>query len=171
MPQLFHVSEDANIARFEPRDAAATETRFSGPAVWAMDLEHLPNYMVPRACPRVTYVCAANTSNADRDRFFGPSCAGRIIAIQFDWLTRALDTPIYAYELPPETFHCIDTHAGHYISRATVVPLAVRRIEQPLVEMLAHDVELRVVRDLLALHEQVMVSTFSFSSTRLRNLG
>lgn len=168
LSQLFHVSEEAGISRFEPRPVAATETRFEGPAGWAIDLEHLPNYLVPRDCPRVTFTGAPITKSDDRSRFFGPSQAKRIIASQARLAVQALETPEYGYELPPATFQRIDVHAGHFISLVVVVPLGVRRVEKPLAEMLAHDVELRVVRHLLALHEQVMRSTLSFSSTRLR---
>jgi hypothetical protein len=80
-----------------------------------------------------------------------------------------MTTPIYLYEMPPKTFECIDVHAGHYISRQSLAPGAIRKIANPLSEMLKHDVELRVEQDLLALHKVVAKSTLSFSSTRLRN--
>lgn len=155
--------------RFEPRPANAFDGRVSGEAVWAIDEEHLANYLVPRDCPRVTYVYGPETSEVDRLHFFGTSPTKRIIAIEARWLERAMSTPIYLYEMPPETFECIDDHAGHCISRHTVVPIGVRKIANPLSEMLKHDVELRVVKDLLGLHELVAKSTLSFSSTRLRN--
>lgn len=169
MARLFHVSEQPNISRFDPRPVNAFGSRVVGAAVWAIDEEHLPNYLVPRDCPRVTYVCNAQTSLADRQRFFGASNAKRIIAIEADWLERAMSQPIYLYEMPPTTFECIDAHAGHYISRQPIFPLGVRRIGNPIAEMLKHDVELRIVKDLPALHEAVVESTLSFSNTRLQN--
>jgi Family of unknown function (DUF6886) len=114
-------------------------------------------------------VCDTHTSAADRQHFFGASEAKRIITIEARWLRRAMTTPIYLYEMPAKTFECIDVHAGHYISRQSVAPGAIRKIANPLAEMLQHDVELRVVQDLLALHKAVAKSTLSFSSTRLRN--
>jgi hypothetical protein len=169
MQRLFHISDAPDIARFDPRPANAFDSRIVGAAVWAIDEEHLPNYLVPRDCPRVTYVCDVQTSTADRQQFFGASKAKRVVAIEARWLQRAMTTPIYLYEMPPDTFECIDVHAGHYISRQSLIPRAIRRIDNALSEMLKHDVELRVVRDLLALHEAVAKSTLSFSSTRLRN--
>jgi hypothetical protein len=169
MQRLFHVSEEPGIARFEPRPANTFDARVIGEAVWAIDEEHLPNYLVPRDCPRVTYVCGPQTSAVDREHFFGASKAMRIIAIEARWLESAMSTPIYLYEMAPETFECIDDHAGHYISRQSLVPLGTHKIINPLAEMLKHDVELRLVKDLLALHEAVARSTLSFSSTRLRN--
>jgi hypothetical protein len=170
MSPLFHISEVAGITCFDPRPANESDLRVTGDVVWAIDQEHLPNYLVPRECPRVTYVCGEQTSATDRQHFFGASNARRIIAIEAPWLARAMTTPIHLYEMPPETFECIDADAGHYITRQSIVPRGVRKIEDPLSEMLAHDVELRVVKDLHALHEKVAKSTLSFSSTRLRNL-
>jgi hypothetical protein len=169
MRRLFHISDEPGIARFDPRPANAFDSRVIGAAVWAIDEEHLPNYLVPRDCPRVTYVCDARTSTADRQHFVGASKAKRIVTIEARWLQRAMSTPIYLYEMPADSFECIDVHAGHYISRQSLAPLAIRKIGNPLAEMLQHDVELRVVQDLLALHEAVAKSTLSFSSTRLRN--
>jgi hypothetical protein len=169
MTRLFHVSEIPAIARFDPRPVNAFDSRVSGEAVWAIDDEHLPNYLVPRDCPRVTYVCHAQTLEDDRRYFFGPSKAKRIVAIEPRWLQRAMTTTIYIYEMPFDAFECIDTHAGHFISRRSVKPMDVREISNPLAEMLNHDVELRVVGDLLALQEAVAQSTLSFSSTKLQN--
>jgi hypothetical protein len=169
MSRLFHVSKQPNISRFDPRPVNAFDTRVLGEAVWAIDEEHLPNYLVPRDCPRVTYVCDAQTSLDDRQYFFGPSKAKRIIAIEAAWLERAMMESIFLYEMPPATFECIDAHAGHYVSRQSLSPLEVRRISNPLAEMLNHDVELRVVQKLRDLQDGVANSTLSFSSTRLQN--
>lgn len=169
MQRLFHVSDKPGIARFHPRPVNAFDPRVVGEAVWAIDEGHLPNYLVPRECPRVTYVCDARTSIRDRRYFFGPSKVKRIIAIEARWLMRAIDTAIYLYRMPAETFECIDEHAGHYIARQSLAPIEIREIDNPLLEMLAHDIELRIVKDLLALHDEVAKSTLSFSSTRLRN--
>jgi hypothetical protein len=167
--RLFHVSEEGAIARFDPRPVTAEEVRVNGSVVWAIDEAHLANYLLPRDCPRVTYVCSTETSDADRDRFFGISGAQRIIAIEPGWLERAMATPIYQYELPISNFECIDRDAGHYVARDAVVPLGVSRIGAPLAEMLKFEVELRVIKDLRALHAAVSRSTLSFSTTRLRN--
>jgi hypothetical protein len=49
--RLFHVSEQANIGRFDPRPSEFA----SVPVVWAIDDARLRNYLVPRDCPRVTF--------------------------------------------------------------------------------------------------------------------
>jgi hypothetical protein len=50
---LFHVSEEPGTERFEPRAPAGA----GDPVVWAIDAERLRNYLVPRECPHVTYLC------------------------------------------------------------------------------------------------------------------
>ena len=52
---LFHISEESDIARFEPR---ASEYA-TGLVVWAIDETRLCNYLLPRECPRVTYYAGA----------------------------------------------------------------------------------------------------------------
>jgi hypothetical protein len=44
---LFHISEESGIERFEPRPSQyAMEL-----VVWAIDADHLRNYLLPRECP------------------------------------------------------------------------------------------------------------------------
>jgi len=64
---LFHVSEQQGIELFEPRwsESAAKEV------VWAIDADHLRNYLVPRECPRVTYYAGPQTAKADVEQFLG----------------------------------------------------------------------------------------------------
>lgn len=169
MPRLFHVSEEPEIAIFEPRPVGGWDERVAGLAVWAIDEEHLPSYLLPRDCPRVTYACDATATAADRNFFFGPSRADRIIAIEPAWLEPATNTPIFLYAMRTRHFQLVDNHAGHFVSREAVRPIAVTKIENPLAELLKRDVEVRLVRDLLALHEAVAHSTLSYSSTKLRN--
>ena len=44
---VYHVSEEPGIELFEPRPIDASGDSF----VWAIDDEHLRNYLVPRECP------------------------------------------------------------------------------------------------------------------------
>ena len=57
--QLFyHVSEESNIAVFEPRLPPSPDSGVQGEVVWAIDQEHLPNYLLPRDCPRSDFQLA-----------------------------------------------------------------------------------------------------------------
>ena len=117
---LFHISEESDIARFEPR---ASEYA-TGLVVWAIDEGRLCNYLVPRDCPRVTYYAGADTTATDVDRFLGSSPA--VVAIESGWLERVRSTWLYCYHMPTETFECLDACAGYYVSRVPVIPHASR---------------------------------------------
>jgi hypothetical protein len=106
---LFHVSEEADIQRFDPRQSqSAIEV------VWATDADRLRNYMVPRECPRVTHYAGPQTTTADRERFLGSSTA--VLAIEEGWRERVRRCRLHRYYLPSHTFECIDECAGYFVS-------------------------------------------------------
>ena len=160
---LFHVSEESGIERFEPRPSEyATE-----PVVWAIDVERLRNYLVPRDCPRVTFYAGRETTDADAERFLGSSPA--VVAVESGWLERLRACRLYCYHLPPDTFECVDECAGYFVSRVPVVPASVEVFDDPVAELLRRGVELRFVPNLWALHDAVAASTLRFSIIRMRN--
>lgn len=160
---LYHLSENGTIERLEPRIPDAG----GDPLVWAIDAEHMRNYLVPRDCPRVTFYATDKTSLADREQFLGESRA--VIAVESAWLTRITQCRLYRYVLPNDTFSCVDPGAGYYVSRVTVVPTSVELIPDPLDELLRQGVEVRVLSSLWALHDTVAASTLQFSMIRMRN--
>jgi hypothetical protein len=162
---LFHVSEHAGIEIFEPRP----HTQFPEGVVWAIDDAHLHTYLLPRDCPRIAIIPKADTTEEDRLRFMGSTTAPAVLAIESSWLARAMQQRIFVYALPAATFTLEDAIAGHYVSRKAVTPIDMRAIDQPLLEMVQRDIELRVMPSLWALREAVVDSTLHFSITRMRN--
>jgi hypothetical protein len=160
---LYHVSEEADIARFEPRESGYTD----GPVVWAIDGERLRNYLVPRGCPRVTFYAGPQTTAEDAERFLGSSAA--VVAVESGWLERLRACRLYCYRLPAETFECLDEGAGYFVSRAAVEPVGVEVFDDPIGELLRRGVELRFVPSLWALHDAVAASSLQFSIIRMRN--
>ena len=160
---LFHLSEESNIQRLEPRVAVSGEE----PLVWAIDAEHVRNYLVPRDCPRVTFYRGPNTSNEDHTRFL--TAHGAVLAIESAWYDRLRDCRLFRYHLPPRSFTCIDAGAGYFVSREPVVPVQVEVIEDPLGELLRQGVEVRLLPSLWELHDAVASSTLQFSMIRMRN--
>jgi Family of unknown function (DUF6886) len=167
--RLFHVSEEKGIARFEPHEPPSMDAGVTGKVVWAIDEDHLPNYLLPRDCPRVTFRASERTSADDRARFIAPSRALRIIAVESGWLERIKSCRLFAYELPADTFELADASAGYWISRTAVVPTNVVEIADPLAEMERHRGELRALPDLWPLRDAVVASTLDFSIIRMRN--
>jgi hypothetical protein len=160
---LFHVSEESGIERFEPRPSSYTDD----PVVWAIDADHLRNYLLPRDCPRVTYDAGSATTAADMERFLGSSLA--VIAVESAWLDRLRSCRLYCYHMPPQTFECIDESAGYYVSRGSVVPTLVQVVDDLLTALLERGVELRFVPNLWPLRDAVVSSTLRYSIIRMRN--
>jgi hypothetical protein len=167
---VFHLSENPTIERFDPRPAPSTNpTAPAGEMVWAVGSEQLPNYLLPRDCPRVTFYVREHTTAEDAARLMLGTGARRVVAIETGWLERVRRCRLYRYDLPGATFEPVDEGAGHYISRASVTPLRVVPIEDLLAELTSHDVELRVMPSLWKLRDAVVDSTIQFSIIRWRN--
>jgi hypothetical protein len=160
---LFHVSEQRDIDRFEPRASEAGTV----PVVWAIDADRLRNYLVPRDCPRVTFYIGPHTTSADRERFL-PSSAAAVVVEQ-RWVERMRSCRLYCYHLPSDTFECADECAGYFVSRVAVVPVCVEILDDPFAELRRRGVDLRVVPNLWPLRDAVASSTLQFSIIRMRN--
>jgi hypothetical protein len=159
---VYYVSEEPDIRVFEPRLVSGGE-----PLVWAIDDEHLRNYLVPRECPRVTLYAGPDTSASDRERFLGTSTA--VVAIESGWVERIRSCRLFCYHLPADTFENIDTTAGYLVSRVAVEPLKIEVIDDPMSAIAHRGVELRVLSELWTLHDAVVESSLEFSIIRWRN--
>lgn len=142
--KLYHFSEDDGILSFAPH---APDHRDDVDAyVWAIDEEHAPIYYLPRDCPRACFWPGANTTDEDRERWFGGIDARMVIAVESGWLERIRSTTLYRYEMPAESFtlHLNDTSAGHWVSQETISPLSVEPVGDLLDALAASNVELRI---------------------------
>lgn len=166
MARLFHVSDDPHIATFVPRPSEIFPNL--GPVVWAVDEPHLPNYLLPRDCPRITFEATNGTSAADRERF-GARESGRVVIIETTWLPVVNSATLHLYELPTDPFELNDQSAGYWVSRAEVVPRSVSRISDLPTAIVKRGAELRIVKSLWELHDEVTHSTLNFSIIRMRN--
>jgi hypothetical protein len=160
---LFHISEESGIERFEPRASQYTNEF----VVWAIDRDRLPNYLVPRDCPRVTYYAGPETTPDDVERFLGSSSA--VVAVESCWMDRLRSCRLYCYHMPAESFECIDKGAGYFVSRVSVEPVHVEIFDDPIAELLRRGVELRFVPNLWLLKDAVVASSLQFSLIRMRN--
>lgn len=169
MTALYHASEDGGIQCFEPRPPKEAEWVSLGNVVWGIDHERLPNYLLPRECPRICFAPGPDSCPEDIERLMGPVVPSRIIAIEASWLDRALRTPLYLYELPADSFRPVDANAGYHVSSEAVTPHTVRLIDSPLEERRRRSVEVRVLPSLWPLRDAVVRSSLQFSCIRLRN--
>ncbi|HVH51184.1 MAG TPA: hypothetical protein VM690_03495 [Gaiellaceae bacterium] len=161
---LWHVSEDATIARFEPhhRPGHTLDEKL----VWTIDTRHLPLYWFPRECPRATYWAVSTTSDEDVDAFLGGERNRRVHVVEPGWLEPMRTTRVLAYQLPSETFERWDRF---WISRAPVEPLEIVELGDLVALHARAGIELRADDDLLRLWERVTASSLDFSGIRLRN--
>jgi hypothetical protein len=136
--------------------------------VWAIDEPHLPNYLLPRNCPRVTFGIGPETSAADRERF-GVGGATRVVVIEAAWLHRVMACTLFLYEMPEEGFELLDASAGYFVRYEPAAPKAIRRVDNLPQEITDRGAELRVVRRLWELHDAVARSSLEFSMIRMLN--
>jgi hypothetical protein len=170
MERLFHVSDQADIQRFEPRvSPSVNEVVQDDKVVWAIAESLLHNYLFPRDCPRVTFYAGEQTTQEDRERLWQTSTAKHIVAIESCWVSNMLTETLYGYVLPDETFEKTDDIARYYISRKAVEPISVIVFNNLFLELSRRDVEVRILPSLWALRDAVVNSTVNFSIIRMRN--
>lgn len=168
-PRLFHISEQAGIALFEPRPAPRRDAYPNDLMVWAVDESHLANYLLPRDCPRVTFAAGMQSNPADVVSLMGPGQPARVIAVESCWLSRIHEQRLIRYEFDPQPFQLQDGIAGYWVTRLPVRPIAESLIANVLEELLRHSVEMRIMPSLWKLREAVIRSTLEFSIIRMRN--
>lgn len=165
--KLYHISDKPGIKRFDPRPAPSKSVKQKGLMVWAIDYEHLHNYLLPRDCPRVTFFASEDSDPKDIEKLMGGTSASHVVAIEARWLPEVQKQCLYQYEFDSEGFTCVDQVAGYWISRKPVIPIAEAKIDNVLSALLEHDVELRIMPYLWKLRETVINSTLGYSVIRM----
>lgn len=152
MTRLFHVSENSEIPRFEPRPVPSTDAGVTGLAVWAVDEIHLPNYLLPRDCPRVTFANGLQ----------------RVVVVENSWKKRIEQCTLWLYEFPNVNFQLVDAGAGYYISRETIIPKSKTKIKNLFDELRLRKAEVRFLPHLWDIRDEITQSGVEFSIIRFR---
>jgi hypothetical protein len=161
LSELFHVSDRFDIARCEPRSIGD-----GPPLVWAVDADHLVNYLVPRDCPRVCFRARPESSEADRALLDG---AFSVVGIEAAWEQRVLSSRLAVYTLPNPSFESADETAGYWTSRVAVEPKRCEALSDLPAEIELRHGRLVVVPSLWPLFDRVEASSLKFSMIRMRN--
>ena len=161
------MSDHPEIDRFDPRPVPAPDAGVDGLAVWAVAESHLPNYLLPRDCPRICFRASDATNQRDQARFL--LGAERVVAFEQSWLERVRTTSLTLYEMPRAPFQEVLPEAGYWIARETVVATTRIRVDDLLQALVDHHVEVRILDDFWTLRDAVIASTLQFSIIRTRN--
>lgn len=167
--KLFHVSEDPNIHEFVPRLPLRDDLDKSIGLVWAIDEKRLPNFLLPRDCPRVCYYVGENTLQADIDKYFSSKTVSHVIAIEHNWIKRIKDTTLYVYEFSSNDFKLQDEIAGYYVATTTQIPIRIHCINDLFFELSKRNIEIRILDHLFDIAESVKHSSLNWSLCRMKN--
>lgn len=155
MPQdLFHVSENPNISEFIPLPPPNKEAGVEGDAVWTISDKELENYMLPRDCPRICY-------RDDQGK--------KTIIIEKAWIEKINQTTLYLYKFDSGLFKEIDSIAGYWISRKSVKPKEVVKLNNLIETIKSKDINLKILDNLHDEKEHVIKNFKHFSVIRFRN--
>jgi len=167
--KLYHVSEEPVIEVFIPRPSPQAYDKITGNVVFAVSDEMLHNYLLPRECPRVTYFAKEDSMQSDIDEFIGSSTKKYFINIEEGWFERVIQSILYLYELPTESFELLDEGAGYYISYETIKPIDIYIVSDAIYEIEKRNTEIRTLPSLKQLAERISRSSLQFSIIRLRS--
>jgi hypothetical protein len=173
LPRLFHFSEAGDIDAFDPKPVQVPTERkpgeewLNGSLVWAVDELRQATYTFPRDCPRILLWLTDTTNEADREAWWGDRSCSMIAHVEWRWLDRIRDQVLFRYELPAETF-LSTSDDWMWVSKQSVEPVAVERLDDLLGALRAQGVELRVMESLGPLRA-VWDSSLHASGIRLRN--
>ncbi len=159
--KLFHVSEEANIEVFVPRIPIRKDMDKSKGLVWALTEAHLPQFLTPRECPRVTYRINDKTSQEDIEKYFSSS-SRYCVTIEHGWYKTMASTTLYVYEFSAKNFY-FDDCAGFYVSDKTEKPISITQYDDLFGELFERNVEIRIINNLWHLADQVKKSTLQYS--------
>ena len=158
--RLFHFSEEAGIAEFEPIDGS----------VWAINNEMAVNYLLPRDCPRVTFGIGDATSAVDASGFQAMARGfRRVIAIENGWVESVLSTKLTRYEFGEAGFHLQDETAGYWTSPDRQIPIGSTLIENLEAAIRSEGGLLIAAASIWPLVDQVTDSTLRYSVIRQSN--
>lgn len=129
--------------------------------VWAVDETRLPNYLLPRECPRVCWA----TPPAQHSLLSSP--AARVIVVEHQWLSRLLQAALNVHQLDSANFTLLDATAGYWVSERTARVRDVRQVDDCLTALGQHDIEVRLTASLWPYVDAVVAGGGDFSAIRM----
>ena len=165
---LFHISEENDIEVFEPRKPVRPDMQNSPAFVWAINEACLPNYLMPRDCPRVAFHVNESTTKADKRKHLS-SVSDHVIAIESRWFEKMKNTTLYLYEFDSADFYLQDEIAGYYVSEKTQNPISKMILTDLFEELFRRNIELRILPEIITLRDEIINTSFAWSMCRMVN--
>lgn len=172
---LFHFGDAGHLRVFRPRPVLRPSRRGSGsalgrawlngPLVWAIDPEHAPLYLFPRACPRILLWRGPLTTPEDGARV--PAGARMLALVEEAWRPAHGSGRIYRYAFARRGWRDV-SDAGMWVSRQAQRPIGRVEIRDMPAALAAARVALRYVPRLSA-HRGLWQTSLRVSGIRLRN--
>lgn len=156
--KLFHFSEEEQISIFNPR--IKENRKELPPVVWAIDDEHQFTFFFPRNCPRIVYTKNNEITEHDYIRFFGATNAD-IVTVETNWYKTIMNTTLFRYELPIDSFSLFDETAGYYISYEEVKPYSMTPIRNGFERLMEMNIEVRFTPNLNTIRNELLKSSIS----------
>lgn len=167
--KLFHFSKQDNIITFKPR--IKENRQDMPPVVWAIDDEHQFTFFFPRDCPRIVYTKSDHITEQDYMKFFGTTNANIVITVETSWYSNMMNTTLFRYELPFDSFTLFDEIAGYYISYEEVKPTDMTPIKNALEQLMEMNIEVRFTPDLSVIRNELLKSSITdFGIHRFKNI-
>jgi hypothetical protein len=163
VPRLFHVSDAGPLDVLRPRPSPPGTPHAGRPLVWAVDVEHLVNYLLPRDCPRVTWA----TPDGGDPMLRSP--APRVVVVEHAWASRLTGAGLTVHRLDAAGFTLLDRGAGYWVSERDAAVLGVDRVDDCFAAIAATGAELRLTADLWPYVDAVVEGGVEFSVIRKRN--
>lgn len=140
--------------------------------VWAIAENKIPNYLFPRACPRI---CIREKNKAILNDWTPNNSLKEkkvIIFVPKSWETSIKNNLIYQYEFDPINFTLIDKIAGYYVSKVAESPINLIKIDNCLALLETQDVEVILVtnQELREIRAKVVQNMKTFSIIKWDNL-
>jgi hypothetical protein len=166
---LFHVCEDPDIKVFQPRPPASGDLGTKDSVVWAVSHTHLPGYIAPPDCPRVSYGRGPATTAADAETFLD-GVSGRVVVVELGWLNRMRSASLFVYAFEPEAnWRPLGNGGGRFISREPVTPIDCIRVDNASSVLLALGSDLRSRVNLWGLIDQISASSLDYAFLQQQN--
>jgi hypothetical protein len=106
----------------------------------------------------------------DDIKFLGNTVSKKVITLENKWIEKINSTILYKYTFEEGSFELNDAIAGYYVSKKTVKPIKIEKMNKLLDEIIKKDIEARITPNLYLLRDAIIKPDIkNHSKIRFRN--